>query len=100
MLEEIRIMEREVYKPDWDSLLTGKPAPPEHTLRRYAADKSWHADILRLHTSRKYKERWNNRMVLSLLFIGFIVIKFYKCTDKKDKQIKYPCLFARTGKYD
>ncbi len=47
-----------------------------------------------------YKERWNNRMVLSLLFIGFIVIKFYKCTDKKDKQIKYPCLFARTGKYD
>ncbi|CBK69719.1 hypothetical protein BN890_46680 [Bacteroides xylanisolvens SD CC 1b] len=39
-------------------------------------------------------------MVLSLLFIGFIVIKFYKCTDKKDKQIKYPCLFARTGKYD
>ena len=66
-----------------------------HYATRYAADKSWHADILRLHTSRKYKERWNNRMVLSLLFIGFIVIKFYKCTDKKDKQIKYPCLFAQ-----
>ncbi|WP_270827884.1 hypothetical protein, partial [Bacteroides ovatus] len=56
--------------------------------------------LIQYTTSRKYKERWNNRMVLSLLFIGFIVIKFYKCTDKKDKQIKYPCLFARADKYD